>query len=102
MSGETLGMLVKSHEHYETVCRLAHAAVEKGKKVLIHMLGEGIECIEQSGFEHLCRIAQVSVCETGLRALEKRRSVPVPENATIISPRHVKTIFCRCDRKLTF
>ena len=102
VSGETLGKLVNSSEHYRMVYRLAVAAVEKGKKVQIHVMGEGLECIEKNGFDHLCRIAQVTVCEAGLRALEDLYSITLPETAVIASPRFMNTILCGCDRTLTF
>lgn len=102
MSSETLGLLVNSSDHYRMVYRLASAAVDRGKKVQIHVMGKGIECLEQNGFDHLCRIAQVTLCEAGLRALTTERNVIIPENAMIVSPRHMNTILCGCDRKLAF
>jgi hypothetical protein len=102
MGGETLGILVNSDDHFNIVYHLANAAVERGKKVCIHILGEGMAFIGHNKFNYLCRIAKVTICEAGLRASRYEHHVTVPESAIIVSPGYMDTILSRCDRRLSF
>ena len=57
-----LSILVQSDRHFDFVENLTEAALEKGKQVKIHILGDGVAFINSITFAHLIHMAQISIC----------------------------------------
>lgn len=97
-----LSIVVQSAKHFDLVRKLATAAVEKGKRIKIHMVGNGVLLVKSGRFTGLDLLARVTICEASGRKLLKEGLTAVPESVEIVQPGQINDIIQWSDRSIVF
>lgn len=73
---QTLGIMVSTDDHFEYILKIAEAAKNKGKSVLVFLTGKGVLLTRKQNFQDLISYATVKVCEVSFRANHLTGDVP--------------------------
>ena len=65
---DTLGILVSSDRHLDSVVKLVNAAHAKGKEVQVFFTGSGVHLTLLPGFAELAGKAKIWICDVSFRA----------------------------------
>ena len=65
---ETLGILVTTNKHLDSVIELVNAAHEKGKEIQLFFTGAAVDCTLQPNFAELADKATIWICDVSFRA----------------------------------
>ena len=98
----TLGILVHSAHYFEHVHMLAHAAIEKGKQVHIHLLQEGVLFVGEEAFDRLCQTAMVTICEKSMVDMAASHHFEHPPSQYLTSSYTLADFLSGCDRWVAF
>ena len=99
---ETLGILINSTAHTQSVIQLAGAARERGKRVEIFLAAQGVRILENSDFRRLTGFEQVWICSESIETLGGDNSFPVPETCRLVPPEKLAEFIRSCDRHVVF
>lgn len=97
-----LSILVQSDRHFDFVEKLTEAALEKGKQVKIHILGDGVAFISSNTFTRLIHMAQISICSDSFNKFFGENIPVLPRTVKIVQPRQITEIVQWCDRNIVF
>lgn len=101
-SNNILGVLVNSDEYFDYVLKLTAAATAKGKEVRIHLLDKGLGLLFSEVFAPLNRLARITACAEGMRAVAPDAPLCVPGSVKMISPLQLALILKGVDRTVVF
>ena len=97
-----LSILVQSDRHFDFVEKLTAAAIEKGKQVKIHILGDGVALVKSHGFARLVHLAQVTICSESFDKFFRGNIPSVPKSVKIVRPRQISDILQWSERGVVF
>jgi len=97
-----LSVLVQSGRHLDFVEKLTTAAIEKGKQVKIHLLGDGVAFVNTQGFARLVHRSQITICSESFNNFFRGNMPPVPKSVKIVQPRQLTEILQWCQRSVVF
>jgi len=95
----TIGILVNTDKHLETIKGITQAAVRKGHNVIIFAMDEGTRLLQQKDFLQLSEIenVQMSFCDHSAKSLSVDTSA-VPEKITAGSQFNNSKMVSEADR----
>ena len=99
---ETLGILVGTDKHLNSVIKLTLAAHAKGKKVSIFFSGKGVMLTQSPDFVQLIGKARLSVCDVSYRSFGLKGDVPGVEFKDFATQTRNADMIIYSDRYLVF
>ena len=99
---KTLGILVNSDRYFDQVEKLTHAALQKGKRVRIHLWGDGLAMIGTKLFERLSQRVRITVCSESALGFSTGERGELTKKVEMISPGEMASAFQECHRHLVF
>ena len=98
----TLGLVVNSNRYFDYVVKLADAAMSKGKRVCIHLVGSGTDFVNTEAFARLSRVARISLCAASVQGPASREVERVRGRIRVVPPQELTRILKGCYRYVVF
>ena len=98
----TLGIVVNSNRYFGFVTKLTDAALGKGKRVRIHLLGSGWEFIKTDACKRLGHLTQISLCEFSAQQDASQHLNDIEPCISLVPPQALSMILQGCDRHVVF
>ena len=97
-----LGIIVNSNRYFGFVEKLADAALEREKRVTIHLLGQGCEFIKTDACTRLSQLARVTMCALTLKENTGELSGRSQHGVTVVPVQELSFVLEDCNRCVVF